>query len=115
MEKITKKEFIELLLHHKSILLGAIPTSSKGLHTVIDQLALRFEPTDENEVRTVEQVRTNSIQFSNGSSIYFDGQGTKTYWKNRNVVYQYTRIDYSQDDSCNLEGVVYCAVVYYLI
>lgn len=40
--------------------------------------------------------------------------GEKTYWRNGNIIYQQKKIDYSRDNSCSMNDIVYYAVVYYI-
>lgn len=114
MEKITKKQFVELLTNNKSIFLGAINNKPNELHEIISNAVKNFSPDEQDERRTVKKVQTNAIQFTDGSWLYFDGTGEKTYHKVGNVIYQQTQIDYSKDSACSWDDIAYCAVIYYI-
>lgn len=112
--KVTKKEFIDLLTSHETEFLGAINNRPNELHDFIADRLRNYKPDEKSVFRTVVKKQTNSMQFSNGSWLYFDGVGEKTYWKIGNIIYQQVEIDYSKDFTCSENGVFYSAVVYYV-
>lgn len=114
MEQITKKAFIDLLSKNRTILLGSIGNKRHPLHDLISDAVKNFKPVPNDDRRTVKKVQSNAIQFSDNSWLYFDGAGEKTYHRIGNVIYQHTKIDYSKDNSCSWDDVLYSAVVYYV-
>lgn len=112
--KITKKEFINILSNNKSIFLGSIFNRKEELSNLICDSVKNFSPTESNERRTVVKIQTNAICFSNGSSLYFDQRGEKTYHRIGNVIFQQIKNDYSKDNSCSYNDILYSAVIYYI-
>ena len=80
MEKITKKSFIDTLCSGKSKFISSVFRKSdewiiKALKTVLP------ENLEKVESRTVKERHANYITFSNGSSLDFNQEGTKEYFK----------------------------------
>ena len=108
-KKITKKEFISLLLEKESALIGSC-YSKNELHTRTSEAVKTFKPDlPSMEFRTVSKTQTNAIKFSNNSWLYFDQKGEKSYYRlSENVIYMY-------EISTNADGEsVHNIIVYYL-
>lgn|SRR5574344_513753 len=80
MEKITKKEFRTLLETKQNCLVQAF-YQKKSIIEFIDGKLPTLDVEKFNNFRTVKRVRSNSIEFSNDSSIYFNDSGDKTYYR----------------------------------
>ena len=80
METITKKEFVNLLGTKENILVGS--TFSKKSELEYTEKALDKIVLSVNEkFRKAENIRSNSIIFSDGSMIDFSQKGEKKYYK----------------------------------
>lgn len=88
MEKITKKEFIDTLCNHESIQCGVVcydlTENQKDLLRKMTWESMR----EDGVIRRVDMRMSNSIMFSNGSYLYFDVQGEKSYYRIGNVILQ---------------------------
>lgn len=107
--KITKKEFISLLTSKESALIGAC-FSKQELHTKTSEAIETFKPDfSQMEFRKVAKVQTNALRFSNGSWLYFDQKGEKSYYRlTENVIYMYEISPDADGES------VHNIIVYYL-
>lgn len=88
MNKITKKEFIDTLCNHESIQCGVV-----GYDLTENQKEFLRKMTwesmcHEGVIRQVDRRMSNAIMFSNGSYLYFDVQGEKSYYRIGNVILQ---------------------------
>lgn len=89
--KITKTSFINDIKENKSLFLASDIVSNKPkdygntfLKTVAvpsKLLSIIDARKKNNEWRTVVRVNSNSIKFSNNSSLFFDQQGEKSFYK----------------------------------
>lgn len=115
MEKITKKHFIELLCAHESAL-ACSGRTKENIDCKIDEMFSNLTESELQEpiFRTVKKQHSNSLLFSNGSSIYFDDFGEKTYHKVGSCIVQKNVIDYSKDNTCSYDYIQYCYIVYFL-
>lgn len=107
--KITKKEFISLLTSKESALIGSC-FSKNELHTRTSEAIETFKPDfSQMEFRKVAKTQTNALKFSNGSWLYFDQKGEKSYYRlTEKVIYMY-------EISPNADGEsVHNIIVYYL-
>lgn len=78
MEKITRKAFIETLCGNMTVFLGCTRQSAEKVEECLDSiLAGTFDGKKILEHRTAKQ-RSNFIEFTGGSRLYFDQSGTKT-------------------------------------
>lgn len=112
-KKITKKEFINILIKGKSANIG-YRTAYKDFLKETFSLIEKFVP-EGLQFRTVEKVQTNGIVFSDGSKLGHDQYGNKEYYKvGTNVVLQYTVSDWSKSDRTNDDDITYSIVIYYV-
>ena len=78
MEKITRKAFTEALCGNMTVFLGCTRLSAeKAMDRLENVLAGTFDGEKIVEHRTAKQ-RSNAIEFSGGSRLYFDQSGEKT-------------------------------------
>lgn len=82
MEKITKKRFVEILAENPSAILANVRRAENSENAIRSELENISEiPADR---RTVRAIRSNHIEFSNGSRFYFDQDGEKEYFSHEN-------------------------------
>ena len=98
MEKITKKNFIELLCTHKSGFIGSYFRKNdewilKGFS------ALNPDAVQHMNTRTVKNKRSNSLVFSGGSVLDFSQEGNKEYFKHdqSGITYIYQKLSVYDD------------------
>lgn len=74
MNKIAKTKFKDLLIKNNNVLIGAINNLSKEqFNKLIDKLEnLEEVKYREEDVRKCIKVNSNSLQFSNGSWLYYN-------------------------------------------
>ena len=110
MEKITRKEFTEILTNNKTVLAGSVfrwndEKCIAGMENI--------KSANENaERRKVTEKHSNYIVFSNGSRLYFDQEGKKEYFSYKNgngiqFVIQRTEIFDDFDGKFDLNYIVY--------
>ena len=80
MEKITKKEFRNLLENKQNCLVQAF-YQKKSMIEFLDGKLPTLNVEKFNNFRTAKRIRSNSIEFSNDSSIYFNENGDKSYFR----------------------------------
>ena len=88
MKKITKKEFIDTLCNHESIQCGILCHELTESHKEILRKMTWESMCHEEVIRRVDRCASNAIVFSNGSCLYFDVQGEKSYYRIGNVILQ---------------------------
>lgn len=87
VEKITKKEFIQVMTSNRHLFLGV------GRCTQLEKLPddmnrfFREGRIPEEVTRTVVKVRSNCLEFSDSSRLYFDSFAKYTYRRN-GLVYE---------------------------
>lgn len=114
MEKITKKHFIELLCAHESALVCS-GYFKQEIDSKIDVFANMNEgEIEQPKIRTVKKQSSNSLLFSNGSSIYFDDFGEKSYHKVGNCILQKNTIDNSKNKNSSYNEMQYGYIIYFL-
>lgn len=120
-EKITKKNFIEILTNNNSVLFGSVFrwTDEKVQKALNKDIItdLYFNAAIKNnlaEVREVKKCFSNHLLFSNGSNLYFDDEGKKEYFtftNNNNALFIIKKNTYYDDfDGKNYENYI----VYYI-
>ena len=85
MEKITKKEFRTLLETKQDCLVQAF-YQKKSMIEFLDKRLPTLDVEQFNEFRTAKRIQTNAIQFSNDSSICFNENGDKSYYRLNNFL-----------------------------
>lgn len=88
MEKITQKEFKNILATKGNILYKRINTSEKEKENIKNTFASLEHEIDNNIIyRTCEKVQSRALMFSNKSWLYFDNQAdAKEYYKHNNFI-----------------------------
>ena len=86
MKKITKKEFIDTLCNHESIQCGILCHELTESHKEILRKMTWESMREDGVIRRVDRRMSNAIVFSNGSYLYFDVQGEKSYYRIGNVI-----------------------------
>lgn len=113
MEKITKKQFVEILTSHTSVFCGSVfrwndEKCERGMESI--------GKIDENdERRTVTENHANFIVFSNESRLDFDQEGKKEYFSYQNkcgvkFVLQRTSRHDDFDNMDYLDYIVYAII-----
>lgn len=110
MEKITRKEFTEILTNNRTILAGSVFrwNDEKCIAGMENIKAIG----EKAERRTVTGKHSNYIVFSNGSRLDFNQEGKKEYFSYTNgngvqFVIQRTEIFDDFDEKINLNYIVY--------
>lgn len=110
MEKITRKEFTEILTNNRTILAGSVFrwNDEKCIAGMENIKAIG----EKAECRTVTEKHSNYIVFSNGSRLDFNQEGKKEYFSYKNgngvqFVIQRTEIFDDFDEKINLNYIVY--------
>lgn len=110
MEKITRKEFTEILTNNRTILAGSVFrwNDEKCIAGMENIKAIGKKA----ERRTVTEKHSNYIVFSNGSRLDFNQEGKKEYFSYKNgngvqFVIQRTEIFDDFDEKINLNYIVY--------
>ena len=80
MERITKKEFRNLLETKQNCLVQAF-CQKKSMIEFLDEKLPTLNVEELGDFRASKYVRSNSIEFSDGSSIYFNVNGDKRYFR----------------------------------
>lgn len=110
MEKITRKEFTEILTNNRTILAGsAFRWNDEKCITGMENIKAIGEKA---ERRTVTEKHSNYIVFSNGSRLDFNQEGKKEYFSYTSgngvqFVIQRTEIFDDFDEKINLNYIVY--------
>ena len=86
--KITKKEFIDTLCSAPSVMLGLTRQAAapEQINSALTSAKANFSAL----ARTVTAKRSNHLEFSDGSRLYFDGNATRTYESHGGCVYEMT-------------------------
>lgn len=110
MEKVTRKEFTEILTNNRTILAGSVFrwNDEKCIAGMENIKAI----SEKAERRTVTENHSNHIVFSNGSRLDFNQEGKKEYFSYKNgngvqFVIQRTEIFDDFDGKFNLNYIVY--------
>lgn len=110
MEKITRKEFAEILTNNRTILAGSVFrwNDDKCIAGMENIKAI----SEKAERRTVTEKHSNYIVFSNESRLDFNQEGKKEYFSYKNgngvqFVIQRTEIFDDFDEKINLNYIVY--------
>lgn len=110
MEKITRKEFTEILTNNRTILAGSVfRWNDEKCIAGMENIKVIGEKA---ERRTVTEKHSNYIVFSNGSRLDFNQEGKKEYFSYKNgngvqFVIQRTEIFDDFDEKINLNYIVY--------
>jgi len=80
MKKITKKEFRTLLETKQNCLVQAF-CQKKSMIEFLDEKLPALNVDEFSDFRDAKRVRSNSIEFSDSSSIYFNDNGEKGYFR----------------------------------
>lgn len=114
MEKISKKDFIELLCAHESALLsgGTYPIE---LDNKVNEMFATFTGADSDEPlnwRTVTKCTSSKITFSGGSCLSLNDFGEHSYYKVGSCILQKSKIDYGKDANSSYNNMRYGYVIY---
>ena len=80
MERITKKEFRTLLETKQNCLVQAF-CQKKSMIEFLDEKLPALNVDEFSDFRDAKCIRSTSIEFSDGSSIYFNVNGDKRYFR----------------------------------
>ena len=110
MKKITKKEFIDTLCNHESILCGRLSHDLDASQKEILRKMSWESMCYDGHIRTVERRMSNAIMFSDRSYLYFDVHGKKSYYRIGNVIVQRVHLTDRYNPNYN-----YFSIICYLI
>lgn len=113
MEKITKKQFVEILTSHTSVFCGSVfRWNDEKCERAMESIG-KIDENDER--RTVTEKHTNFIVFSGGSRLYFDQEGKNEYFSYQNengvrFVLQRTTSHDDFDDADYQDYIIYAII-----
>lgn len=110
MEKITKKEFIDTLCNHESIMCGRLGRDLDESRKEILRKMTWESMCYDGQIRTVERRMSNAIMFSDRSYLYLNVFGKKSYYRIGNVIIERVQISDSQNPNSK-----YISIICYLI